>query len=499
MKMKMKETRLVKYSGQIFTPPFLVNVILDYAGYHSAAVLRKHVIDNSCGDGAFLCEIVTRYCQAYFDANLSKPELKRDLETYIHGIELDDEAYANCLYNLDHVAAGYGLNDVRWNVIHGNALEITDFNKKMDYVVGNPPYIRVHHLENTYKSVKKFAFAQDGMTDIYLVFFELGLRMLHKKGRLCYITPSSWLSSVAAANMRRHIALNRTLAGLIDLGHFQAFGQVTTYTMISLFDLSVRNASVDYYTYSPSTSDKEFVDTIAYENLFVAGKIYLGRTQDVVKLKHIFSTPCKKYCSVKNGFATLADKVFIQDVAFDKFTIPVLKASTAQWHKGFFPYDKKGRPVGKELLFADEQVREYLERHKPELLKGRTEEQCPGWYLYGRTQALKDVYEDKIAVNTMVKDVDSVKLTEVPAGCGLYSGLYILTKVPCQVICSILRNDRFIAYLRMLKNYKSGGYYTFNSKALEYYLNYKISQYENVRDFVPLDQRGIFEGAYQLF
>jgi len=37
------------------------------------------------------------------------------------------------------------------------------------------------------------------------VFFELGLRMLSAGGRLCYITPSSWLNSLAGENMRREL------------------------------------------------------------------------------------------------------------------------------------------------------------------------------------------------------------------------------------------------------------------------------------------------------
>ena len=54
-----KEKRL----GQIFTPQYLVEDILDFAGYsNSDNILGKHVIDNSCGDGAFLSEIVHRYC-----------------------------------------------------------------------------------------------------------------------------------------------------------------------------------------------------------------------------------------------------------------------------------------------------------------------------------------------------------------------------------------------------------------------------------------------------
>ena len=98
------------------------------------------------------------------------------------------------------------------------------------------------------------------------------------------------------------------------------------------------------------------------------------------------------------------------------------------------------------------------------------------WYLYGRTQALKDVNVNKIAINTTIKNTDSIKLNWVPAGCGVYSGLYILTDISYDMISSIIISDDFIKYIASLKKYKSGGYYTFNSKDLETFLNYKISQ-----------------------
>lgn len=109
-------------------------------------------------------------------------------------------------------------------------------------------------------------------------------------------------------------------------------------------------------------------------------------------------------------------------------------------------------------------------------MKGHPE--YPGWYLYGRTQALRDVSSNKIAINTTIKDINSIKLIPVKAGEGIYSGLYILTSVPFEIIEKQIKCDDFINYLKTLKKYKSGGYYTFNSKELETYLNYKLSEYD---------------------
>ena len=167
--------------------------------------------------------------------------------------------------------------------------------------------------------------------------------------------------------------------------------------------------------------------------------------------------------------------MFIADgFPFDSMIIPVIKASTGKRRKAFYPYDKKGKPLPRKQIFADKARAEYIESKKDDLLKGRAELNFPGWYLYGRTQALKDVWVDKYAINTVIRDVASVKLNKADAGSGVYSGLYILSDVPESQIRDVLLSEDFINYIRVLKKYKSGGYYTFSSKDLRQFLNFQL-------------------------
>lgn len=469
-----------KQSGQVFTPSFLVNEILDTAGYCGADIVGKHVIDNSCGDGAFLCEIVRRYI-----ANYNENDLKTHLESFVHGIEIDTDAYLQCLENLNVIAKEYGLQNVKWDVQNTDTLSIDKFNGKMDFVIGNPPYVRVHNLEN-YDDVKKFKFAEGGMTDLYLVFFEIGFNMLKKGGNLCYITPSSWINSVAGGVLRRYILQHKNLVRLIDLGHFQAF-EATTYTMISLFEKDVMHDTFEYQKYGEKTSE-----TLKIEDSVIGNMMYLADKRTLNELRNIYTTVYKKFVQVKNGFATLADSVFIgSEFPFEEFVIPTIKASTGKWYKAFYPYDKNGKPLPKEKIFSDGKISYYLELHKGELLKGKSETDSPEWYLYGRTQALKDVWSQKYTINTILKDVNSIKLNLVPSGSGVYSGLYILTSVGKEMLTQILCSQDFINYVAVLKKYKSGGYYTFNSKELEMYLNYKLSNLYNDKSYVR--QQSLFE------
>ena len=450
-----------------------MNCILDVAGYCNGNISRRHVIDNSCGDGAFLVEIVRRYCVDYLGHCSDKHVLAKQLSKYIHGIELDSEHHATCIARLNHIVREYGVDGVEWDIINDNTLNVHRFDNRMDFVVGNPPYVRVHNLDTNYENVKKYGFASGGMTDLYLVFFQIGFKMMSPNGKLCYITPSSWINSVAGDNFRHYIAANKNLMRLIDLQHFQAFEAATTYTMISLFNAEGNCAKFSYEIFDEVRKTPEPIDYLSIDDILFGNSFILGSQQQLAIFGEIVNHLGNKYAVVKNGFATLADNIFIADsFPFKSNIIPIIKASTGKWRKAIYPYDKSGTPLPFDELSQD--VGQYLMQNRGALLKGKDAQSAPTWYLYGRTQALRDVSKEKWSINQVIRGIESVKLNKVPSGSGLYSGLYIMTNASEIILREALICDDFINYITMLKKYKSGGYYTFNSRDLECFLNYKI-------------------------
>lgn len=482
--------KAVKQHGRVYTPDYLVKVILDFGGYDKPTILKKHVIDNSCGDGAFLTEIVRRYCAFFLTLKQDLSKLKHELETYIHGIELDAVECDKCILNLNKVVEEYGISKVKWDITNADTLTIDSFNAKMDYVVGNPPYVRVHNLEESYEIVKKFKFAEGGMTDLFIVFFEIGFNMLAKGGLMCLITPSSWLGSLAGTHLRQYIHTHQNLSGVIDLEHFQPF-EATTYTFISRFSKSKKNSQIDYYTFDGEKLKAKFQEKLSYSDIQIGKNFFFSKKAHLSLLNNIKTTYGYPYVSVKNGFATLADKVFIGDFDFTEGTIDILKASTGKWSKCIYPYDKNGKPLPLKDFMNNTGAYNHLLSHQDKLSKSRDIEDDKFWYLFGRTQALKDVSKVKYAINTLIKDKGSIKLECVPQGAGVYSGLYILTDIEFETIKQLIYSEDFINYVKLLKNYKSGGYYTFASKDLEQYLNYKLSE--------KYGQSRISNGSRELF
>lgn len=487
-----------KYIGQVFTPRYLVENILDYCNYMGTHILRKHLMDNSCGDGAFLSVAVERYCAEALLQGCTVKDIKNDLETYVHGIDTDAMVLEACRKNLSDIAKRFGIDDVHWDLYNQDALSLSKFDGEMDYVVGNPPYVRVHNLDKSYNDVKKFRFANGGMTDLYLAFFELGFKMLGHDGILGYITPSSWLNSVAALNMRHYILMQQNLLSLTDLGHFQPFN-ATAYTIISIFSKSKHSPTFEYYTYNGELKKREHIETLSLDRCCIDHCFYLGDSMQLDKLRRIKTFPAKKIVRVKNGFATLADDVFIgKDIPASNITIRVLKASTGKWYHGLFPYDRKGKILPPEIALQDHVVKQHFSAHKQELLKGRPD--YPTWYEYGRTQALLDVWRDKLALNSLCRTAKDVKITFVGKGEGLYSGLYLTTDydISYEEIAAILQTDDFVEYVKMLKKYKSGGYYTYNSKDVEQYIN-SVLTYKSTKKYELINKPRISQCCLELF
>lgn len=449
--------------------------MLDYCGYSGSGIRGKHVIDNSCGDGAFLVQVARRYCEEALKAGIGKDALREELATFIHGIDIDADVCARCRASLDDVTQAYDVLPVDWDMKCQNALLVREYDGKMDFVVGNPPYVRVHNLDDSYGEVKSCKFCGGGMTDLYLAFFEIGFDMLSGSGRLCYITPSSWLNSVAAHDMRKYIIKEQNLESLVDLGHYQPFENATAYTIISLFQRGRKSPRFDYYTFDTEAMTRRFHGELTLECCFIDSCFYLSDRVHLEELREIKSGKHPKYVSVKNGFATLADGVFIGNgVPRSKITINVVKASTGKWYPCLFPYDKRGKLLPPDVVFSEPEVQDHFKSHKEELLKGRAE--YAAYYEYGRTQALNDVWREKVAINTLIRSEKDLKIERVKAGEGVYSGLYVTSErgITVDEIRSVLATPDFVRYVRLLKKYKSGGYYTFNTKDVQQYINFKL-------------------------
>jgi len=106
---------------------------------------------------------------------------------------------------------------------------------KFDVVITNPPYIQLQRnggeLGRKYQPYHYEVFTGTG--DIYLLFFERGIKLLNDDGVLCYITSNKWLRSNYGKKLRSFVIKNAPLQWVIDLGP-DVFDSATVDTAIAL-------------------------------------------------------------------------------------------------------------------------------------------------------------------------------------------------------------------------------------------------------------------------
>ena len=107
-----------------------------------------------------------------------------------------------------------------------------------DVVIANPPYVSAIEAKKTISAEERESYktrfsSAKGTYDLYVIFFELGLRLLKEDGVLTYISPSKYLSAKYAEALRSFI-LRYTLLQLVDFSQLRAFESAAVSTLISI-------------------------------------------------------------------------------------------------------------------------------------------------------------------------------------------------------------------------------------------------------------------------
>ena len=139
-----------------------------------------------------------------------------------------------------------------------------------DAVVGNPPYVRQEAL-GPVKPYFKEAYPETyhGVADLYVYFYQQGLRQLRRGGRMSYIVTNKWLRAGYGEPLRGYFAEEDALVEIIDFGHAPIFPDADVFPCIVV--LQKRGSSI-----KNGASDSEVrVATVPREEL---GGMDLNRT-----------------------------------------------------------------------------------------------------------------------------------------------------------------------------------------------------------------------------
>src|ERR1022692_4676325 len=92
-----------------------------------------------------------------------------------------------------------------------------------DVVIGTPPYVRQEWIAKDKPFLEQHYRAYDGVADLYVYFYELGMKLLKPGGRLGFISSNSYFKAGYAESLRRFLTTAGRLQQLIDLGDTQIF------------------------------------------------------------------------------------------------------------------------------------------------------------------------------------------------------------------------------------------------------------------------------------
>jgi adenine-specific DNA-methyltransferase len=479
-----------KELGQVFTPIHIVQHMLNKVGYVSSdsSILHKRIIEPSFGRGIFLFEIVDRIIQAGVTANLDKETISNLLSDNIWGIEYDTDLHMDTLTKLDNYVQEKGYYVSSWNLFNQDALKFSQ-PESFDFVVGNPPYIRVHDMDSQLReSVKNFSMSL-GTTDLYVIFFEHGISLLNETGKLAYITPNSFLRNTSQGTFRKHLLSENLITRIDDFGSKIIFPDAATYTAITFLD---KNKVDDSFTYHSENETEEFLlqlhvkDFTDNEGNYSKAPWSFTDAANYGFIKEIESRPIKveNISHIQNGILTLRNKLFINPMTDveEGLLRPVVKASAYKGQtvtdKIIFPYHMDAvtsicTPMNEEWIKENFPVGyAHLLSNKEELLT-RDLDKNAAWHQYGRSQGLNNMYRRKLVMNHVLSSkAKTLKVHELAADVIVYSGLFITEKeggMKLEEIKELLESEEFCKYVLLCGKNKSGGFKEISTKTIKEY------------------------------
>ncbi|MFP5489588.1 MAG: Eco57I restriction-modification methylase domain-containing protein, partial [Acidimicrobiia bacterium] len=235
--------------GEVFTRRWVVELILDLAGYTADRDLASMVaVEPSCGSGAFVGPMVDRLIQSCENHGRSiedASEAMRAFDLLEVNAEIARKAVAVQLgeSGLSSEAAE-GLAS-RW-VTADDFLRTPHAEQSVDFVLGNPPYIRLENVPaDRNEAYRQACPTMRGRSDIFVGFIEMGLRLLRPDGVLGFIVADRWMRNQYGTALRGFIAEQFAVDAVIEMHDVDAFeDEVSAYPAITVIRRSEQAAPI---------------------------------------------------------------------------------------------------------------------------------------------------------------------------------------------------------------------------------------------------------------
>jgi adenine-specific DNA-methyltransferase len=235
--------------GEVFTRRWIVDLILDLAGFTPDRDLASRVVvEPSCGVGAFLVPIVERLIE-------SCGRHDRPLTDIANSLRAFDLLPGNA--EIARKAVAKGLSDAGMTADEAHQVSLAcvrcddfllafDGTESADFVLGNPPYIRLEDVPPARsKAYRRACLTMRGRSDVFVGFIEIGLRMLRPDGVLGFIVADRWMHNQYGSDLRQLVAAEFAVETVISMHDVDAFEErVSAYPAVTLIRRTPQRGAV---------------------------------------------------------------------------------------------------------------------------------------------------------------------------------------------------------------------------------------------------------------
>lgn len=309
------------------------------------------------------------------------------------------------------------IEEIKTNAVYKNAFEWRfEFpevlNNKgefegFDLIIGNPPYISAMEMkkslsESAYKILKQDFETAKGTVDLFIYFFEKGIKLLKSKGQLAYITPNRYLSASYGEALREFLFNKTKINEIVDYSHVKVFKEASTYPVVT--SLTYEKSESKIYDFSIGKYDdvnsKINYKTVDSEKLnFLEGYIWGYLLNDKMKITEqvINSSVSINECAIINATSTASEADEYHDLINEKKGFKLINTGTIDRYKSLW---------GSESLTdkGEKYLTPYLPKDNDKISKNRKELYNSSKIILAKiaitTEAFYDAKGEYASVNT---------------------------------------------------------------------------------------------------
>lgn len=312
-----------KLNGAFFTPPYIINYIINQIKPKA----DDKNLDPSCGCGAFLMGLI-RYYQSNY-----KKKIRQIIRENIFGADILEYNIhrAKLLLSILALQNNETVEEDDFNLAVQDSLRANwkeSFRRngvgKFDNIISNPPYVKFQDLSDENRSYLSHYWKtiQNGTFNLYFAFFELGYKLLNANGRLGYITPNNYFTSLAGESLRGYFQNKHCLSRVVDFSHTKVFG-AQTYTAITFLNKK-KNFEIIYDRIEKDQKPEVFLrnangspNTVAKLDI-KKWRLLKSDEQKNIRIIETIGTPLNRLVNISVGIATLKDELYFLDRRFER-------------------------------------------------------------------------------------------------------------------------------------------------------------------------------------